>query len=91
MNSADEARLAGLDRVHRVAGFYRRIDPAAKQRGGKFLSELDPRDVLHDQLAAAVELLNASTDPDERVLLIGEISDLRHRLGIVPRHGGRSA
>lgn len=39
---------------------------------------------LREQLAAAVELLNAEYDPDTRAGLIREISELRDRLGIVP-------
>jgi hypothetical protein len=48
-------------------------------------TEIDPREALREQLAAAVEAANATTDPDERVELLREIAGLRELLGIAPR------
>lgn len=46
--------------------------------------ELDASDSLRDQLAQAVEELNAEQDHDTRVVLIAAVCRLRELLGIVP-------
>jgi hypothetical protein len=84
--------LRDREQLGRRASFARWIESGEihhllASREGEPPPDRDPRDVLREQLAAAVEEPNATTDPDVRVGLIAEVCRLRESLGIRP--GGR--